>query len=186
MSEVKLMIYPEWMIEAMKDNGLSYEDGTNIKNLEGIVSVRDLIIYSSLNSLHMHEILETAFTGFTGVLPGLDISDIEDYFTTMGDDGMKELAYRDFANQVYDPQVLKTEAVSMLCHRDTDHIRLVPEVIIGNTVHVRAVPTTMSRREATLDTLESLLEIINDESPISMEDCALFGIYHQCRLQHAD
>lgn len=185
MSEVKLMIYPEWMVDAMKQNGLSYEVGKDLKILEGIISVRDLIIYSSINSLHMHEVLSTCITDFTGVLPGLDYSDIEDHLSGTSTDTTSQISYRDLADQVYSPDVLGSDMVSMLCNSDAKTIRLVPEVIIGDTIHARVVATDLEKSEVVRTTLEGLLQLINDESPIVMEDCALFEIYTQTQLQHA-
>ena len=177
MATVKLMIYPEWMVDAMKQNGLTFEAGTDLKMLEGIVSVRDLVIYSALNSLHLHQVLETALIPFNGVLPGLDIDAVTSVFMSGEHDNGVELSYRELSNQIYDPEALGSDAVSILCNDDADRIRLVPETIIGDTIHARIVPTTMSRRDAVKSTLTALAQLINDESPIVMEDTALFELY---------
>jgi len=182
MSTVKLMIYPEWMIDAMKQNGLSFENGKDLKILEGIVSVRDLIIYSSVNSLHFHEVMSLAFTNFTNVKPGLDMSDIEDYFMSSGDDGAKQLSYRELSEQIYSPEMLGSAAMQMLCNDNATSIRLVPEVVIGDTIHACVVASHQPKAACTLRTLEDLLQIINDESPIVMEDTALYEIYHKALI----
>lgn len=185
MATIKLMIYPEWMVDAMKQNGLTYDVGTDLKMLEGIVSVRDLIIYSSVNSLHLHEVLEKSLMPFEGVLPGLDLTHIEPIFMSMGESGPKELTYREMSEQIYSPETLGNDMVTMLCNGDAEQIRLVPEAIIGDTIHARIVPTTMSRREAVLSTISALAQLINDESPIVMEDTAVFELYHKAHLQYA-
>jgi hypothetical protein len=185
MCTVKLMIYPEWMVDAMKQNGLSFEHGKDLKILEGIVSVRDLIIYTSINSLHMHTVLETMFTTFNNVRPGLELQDIEDTFMSSSDDAASQLSYRDLSEQVYSPEVLGNGLMSMLCNSNATQVKLVPEVVIGDTIHARIVPTRQTKADTVCHTLEALLQIINDESPIVMEDTALFELYHRVILQNA-
>lgn len=186
MCTIKVMIYPDWMVKAMQDHGLTWEDGNDLKKLESILSVRDLVIYSSINSLHFHDVIESVLCSLKGVQPGFSLEDIQPFFmSNERADGANQLSYHELVSQVYDPEIEGDRLVDLVCAESAKGVRLWPEAVIGNTVHVSILPTNIDRNDAIAQSLEALVKIINDETPITMETTALFDLYIQHRLQHA-
>lgn len=182
MACVKLMVYPDWVQRAMNDHGLTYDDGCDLKKMSGILSARDFIIYLSVNSLHMHDMLEALFLPLQGVQPGLTMEQIESYF--MQHDPAQQIGYAELMNTLYDQDVnTPQDVLEMLCDSDLPRAKLVPERIDGEIIHARLVPTNEYVNDAYRSTVYGLAEIINDQSPITMEGTSLYRLSVRACLQ---
>lgn len=176
--EMKMVLIPEWLATAMAENAMGLELARDVEKLSSILSKADLSLFVGMNHYAFHELCERLFggKGFTGVRPCFVDLPFEDRPTDSS--SLDELS-----SIVYSPK-LETyhDLIAHLLHpqnTDAGYVKLVAELVLDDTVFCVTRPDRESKfkEDSFRKSLESILECVNNNSPIVMERTAFFKLY---------